>query len=57
LASYNAGEGAVAKYGQRVPPYKETRDYVKKISKQYDRIKPGSSERSAPGKDAVSKIR
>jgi len=57
LASYNAGEGAVAKYGQRVPPYKETRDYVKKISKQYDRIKPGGSDKPALGKDSVSKIR
>lgn len=28
LASYNAGEGAVAKYGKRVPPYKETMLYV-----------------------------
>ncbi len=37
LASYNAGEGAVAKFGHRVPPYQETRNYVKKISKQYKR--------------------
>lgn len=37
LASYNAGEGAVAKFGHRVPPYSETRNYVKKISKQYKR--------------------
>ena len=37
LASYNAGEGAVAKFGNRVPPYQETRNYVKKISKQYKR--------------------
>jgi len=37
LASYNAGEGAVAKYGNRVPPYQETRNYVKKISKRYKR--------------------
>ena len=35
LASYNAGEGAVMKYGRAVPPYRETRDYVKKITKRY----------------------
>jgi soluble lytic murein transglycosylase-like protein len=37
LASYNAGEGAVAKYGNRVPPYRETRNYVKKIGYRYKR--------------------
>ncbi|HZI60546.1 MAG TPA: lytic transglycosylase domain-containing protein [Pyrinomonadaceae bacterium] len=37
LASYNAGEGAVAKFGNRVPPYSETRNYVKKISYRYKR--------------------
>jgi len=35
LASYNAGEGAVLKYGKNVPPYRETRDYVKTIGKRY----------------------
>ncbi len=35
LAGYNAGEGAVIKYGQNIPPYKETRDYVRLISKRY----------------------
>lgn len=35
LASYNAGEGAVLKYGRNVPPYRETRDYVRTIGKRY----------------------
>lgn len=47
LASYNAGEGRVLDYGNRVPPFKETRDYVKRISNRYR--KPVSSECSGAG--------
>lgn len=32
LAAYNAGEGAVERYGQRVPPFPETEDYVRRIT-------------------------
>ncbi|MDT7541616.1 MAG: hypothetical protein QOE33_1520 [Acidobacteriota bacterium] len=35
LASYNAGEGSVVKFGYRVPPYRETRNYVRKIGSRY----------------------
>jgi len=31
LAAYNAGEKAVAKYGNEIPPYPETQNYVKKV--------------------------
>jgi soluble lytic murein transglycosylase-like protein len=31
LAAYNAGEGAVMRYGNRIPPYPETRNYVFKV--------------------------
>jgi soluble lytic murein transglycosylase-like protein len=35
LAGYNAGEGAVIKYGYRVPPYSETQEYVRRIGTRY----------------------
>jgi soluble lytic murein transglycosylase-like protein len=38
LAAYNAGEGAVQKYGNRIPPYAETQNYVKRVLAHYDRL-------------------
>jgi soluble lytic murein transglycosylase-like protein len=48
LASYNAGEGAVFKYGGNVPPYRETREYVRRISQRYGVEKANSAERISP---------
>ena len=35
LAGYNAGENAVIKHGYTVPPYEETRNYVRLITARY----------------------
>lgn len=37
LAGYNAGENAVIRYGYRVPPYRETQNYVYSINVAYRR--------------------
>jgi soluble lytic murein transglycosylase-like protein len=37
VASYNAGPTAVRRYGTKVPPYKETQSYVKKVTGLYER--------------------
>src|SRR5205085_11054487 len=47
LAGYNAGEGAVIKYGNNIPPYSETQEYVRRISARYASISDGSFARTA----------
>jgi soluble lytic murein transglycosylase-like protein len=48
LAGYNAGEGAVLKYGRRVPPYAETQEYVRRISERYELMRDPSTASRAP---------
>ena len=40
LASYNAGEGAVQKYNNAIPPFTETRNYVKVVTQFYQLYQP-----------------
>ena len=48
LAGYNAGEGAVEKYGWRIPPYAETQEYVRRISRRYSLLRDPNAALYAP---------
>ena len=49
LAGYNAGPGAVKKYGYKVPPYRETTAYVKNIGKLYQEFKIAEQKKNYKG--------
>lgn len=51
LAGYNAGEEAVIEYGYRIPPYRETIDYVDKVLAHYDYLKNGGGGRGVNSTD------
>jgi hypothetical protein len=47
IAAYNAGEGAVWKYGNNIPPYRETEQYVDRVGRKYGQARrtTGKSEK------------
>jgi soluble lytic murein transglycosylase-like protein len=48
LAAYNAGEGRVASHDNTVPPFAETRDYVKLVQQVYALYRPAPAASAMP---------
>ncbi|QKV53901.1 lytic transglycosylase domain-containing protein [Comamonas antarctica] len=49
LAAYNAGEGAVRRAGLKIPPFRETQNYVKTVLALYRQLQPLAPGVATPG--------
>ncbi len=54
VAAYNAGETAVARYGNEIPPYDETQGYVAKVEAYLARLEAGAAVKSLIGKGVAA---
>ncbi len=53
LASYNAGEGNVDRHGG-VPPFRETRNFVAAVKRQYKELMAGNRPSLTPDRDTIT---